>query len=43
MKVPVEVLSSSMRFSLSHLLSEEEVVDAARRIGSEAMALRKSD
>jgi len=42
MNVPGEVLSSSMRFSLSHLLSEEEVVDAAQRIGNEVVALRKT-
>ncbi|HQR08477.1 MAG TPA: cysteine desulfurase family protein [Gemmatales bacterium] len=40
MKVSDEVLTSSMRFSLSHLLSDEDVIEAAERIAREVMALR---
>ncbi len=43
MKVPTEVLSSSMRFSLSHLLSEKEIIDATQRIAGEVEALCKTD
>jgi cysteine desulfurase len=40
MGVPDEVLVSAMRFSLSHLLSVEEVDEAARRIGAVVRRLR---
>jgi len=39
MKVTDEVLTSSMRFSLSHLLSDEEVIDAAERVAREVETL----
>lgn len=42
MNVPDESLSSSMRFSLSHLLNEKEIIDAAQRIADEVEALRKT-
>ena len=42
MNVPAEVLSSSMRFSFSHLLSEKEIIDATQRIAGEVETLRKS-
>jgi cysteine desulfurase len=42
MNVPANVLSSSMRFSLSHLLSEEDIIDAAQRIAGEVEMLRSS-
>ncbi|MFT3880784.1 MAG: cysteine desulfurase family protein [Gemmatales bacterium] len=41
MKVSEEVLASSMRFSLSHLLRDDEVIEAAERIAREVEALRK--
>lgn len=41
MHVSEEVLRSSIRFSLSHLLSEADVVEAAKRIVCEVKALRK--
>jgi cysteine desulfurase len=40
MAVPDERLHSAMRFSFSHLLSEEEVVEAARRIGETVKRLQ---
>ncbi len=40
MKVSDDVLASSMRFSLSHLLSDVEVVDVAKRIAHEVEMLR---
>jgi cysteine desulfurase len=40
MGVPEEVLHSSMRFSLSFLLSESEVEEAARRIAASVARLR---
>lgn len=40
MKVTDDLLASSMRFSLSHLLSDEEVIDAAGRIAHEVEAIR---
>jgi cysteine desulfurase len=40
MKVSDEVLASSMRFSLSHLLSDDDVIEAAKRVAHEAEALR---
>jgi cysteine desulfurase len=40
MGVPDEVLHSAMRFSLSHLLSEEEVLEATERIGNVVRRLR---
>lgn len=42
MQVPDEVLHSAMRFSFSHLLTEEEVNEAARRIAEVAGRLRAS-
>jgi cysteine desulfurase len=42
MGVPEEVLKSAMRFSLSHVLSEGEVVEAATRIATEVNRLRFS-
>jgi cysteine desulfurase len=41
MGVPDEVLRSAMRFSLSHLLSVEEVEEAAQRIGEAVGRLRR--
>jgi cysteine desulfurase len=41
MGVPQEVLQSAMRFSLSHLLSEEEVDEAARRVAAVVKRLRE--
>jgi cysteine desulfurase len=40
MGVPDELLRSAMRFSLSHLLREEEIDDAARRIAAAVARLR---
>jgi cysteine desulfurase len=40
MGVPEERLRSAMRFSLSHLLTEADVVEAARRIGDVVTRLR---
>ena len=42
MGVPQEILQSAMRFSLSHLLSEEEIEEAARRIGAVVNRLRRT-
>jgi cysteine desulfurase len=42
MKVPDEVLHSAMRFSLSPLLTEDEIEEAARRIAKVVGRLRKS-
>ena len=42
MKVPEDVLASSMRFSLSFLMSDEEIIEAAQRIAHEVQALRKA-
>jgi cysteine desulfurase len=42
MGVPEDVLHSAMRFSLSHLLTEEEVDEAARRITAVVERLRRS-
>lgn len=41
MGVPEAVLHSALRFSLSALLSEDEVVEAARRIGAAVRRLRQ--
>lgn len=43
MRVPPEVLQSAMRFSLSHLLRDEEVADAVRRIVNAVVRLRGMD
>jgi len=40
MNVPEEVLHSAMRFSFSHLLTEAEVIEAARRIAAVVKRLR---
>ncbi len=40
MGVPDDVLHSAMRFSLSHLLTMEEVGEAARRVGAAVRRLR---
>jgi cysteine desulfurase len=40
MGVPADVLGSAMRFSLSHLLSEEEIDEAARRISAVVNRMR---
>ena len=40
MNVPEEVLQSAMRFSFSHLLTEAEVTEAARRITEVVKRLR---
>jgi cysteine desulfurase len=40
MGVPDEVLRSAMRFSLSALLSEAEIDEAARRVASVVRRLR---
>jgi cysteine desulfurase len=40
MAVPADRLQSAMRFSLSPLLSEAEIIDAARRIGTVVARLR---
>jgi cysteine desulfurase len=42
MKVPEEVLHSAMRFSFSALLTEAEVVEAARRIAAVVQRLRRT-
>jgi cysteine desulfurase len=41
MKAPEELLHSAMRFSLSPLLTEEEVDEAARRIGAVVKRMRE--
>jgi cysteine desulfurase len=41
MRVPEEVLHSAMRFSFSHLLSEAEAAEAARRIIGVVTRLRQ--
>jgi cysteine desulfurase len=41
MQVPEESLRSAMRFSLSYLLTEEEVQEAARRIAAVVQRLRR--
>ena len=41
MRVPSEVLHSAMRFSLSHLLTEAEVFDAAERVARVVRRLRE--
>ena len=38
-----EVLHSAMRFSLSHLLTEAEIDEAARRIAAVVGRLRRTD
>jgi cysteine desulfurase len=43
MGVPENVLQSAMRFSLSHLLREEEIDEAARRIAAVVQRLRRAD
>ncbi|HXG12559.1 MAG TPA: cysteine desulfurase family protein [Gemmataceae bacterium] len=43
MGVPDEVLRSAMRFSLSHLLTEAEIDEAARRIAAAVARLRRTD
>jgi cysteine desulfurase len=43
MGVPDEVLRSAMRFSLSHLLTVEEMEEAARRVGGVVQRLRRLD
>lgn len=43
MGVPEEVLHSAMRFSLSHLLTETEIDEAARRITAVVERLRRND
>jgi cysteine desulfurase len=43
MGVPENVLHSAMRFSLSALLTEEEVDEAARRIATVVARLRRSE
>jgi cysteine desulfurase len=40
MGVPAEVLHSAMRFSLSHLLTEDQVQQAAQRIAAQVRRLR---
>jgi cysteine desulfurase len=42
MKVPEHVLQTAMRFSFSHLLTEAEVIEAARRIAEVVHRLRAS-
>jgi cysteine sulfinate desulfinase/cysteine desulfurase-like protein len=42
MQVQEEVLLSAMRFSLSHLLTEAEVVEAVKRVAGVVGRLRKS-
>jgi cysteine desulfurase len=42
MKVPAVVLHSAMRFSLSALLSEEQIIDAARRVAAAVRRLRQA-
>lgn len=42
MAVPPAVLKSSLRFSLSHLLSEEVVAEAAERVAQNVMALPRT-
>src|SRR5207248_354712 len=42
MGVPEEVLHSAMRFSLSPLLTEDEVLEAVRRIGAVVTRLRQT-
>jgi cysteine desulfurase len=42
MNVPAEILHSAMRFSLSPLLSEAEILEAARRIAQVVQRLRNS-
>jgi cysteine desulfurase len=41
MKVPPEVLHSAMRFSLSPLLSEAQIDEAARRVAAVVRRLRQ--
>jgi cysteine desulfurase len=43
MRVPEQVLHSAMRFSLSFLLTEEEVDEAARRIARVVARLRQTE
>jgi cysteine desulfurase len=43
MGVPEAVLHSAMRFSLSHLLREEKIDDAGRRIAAVVARLRRAD
>jgi cysteine desulfurase len=43
MKAPEEFLHSAMRFSLSPLLTEEEVDEAARRIGAVVKRMRECE
>jgi cysteine desulfurase len=43
MRVPDEILLSAMRFSLSPLLSQDEVDEAARRISAVVKRLRQTD
>jgi cysteine sulfinate desulfinase/cysteine desulfurase-like protein len=40
MRVPEDVLGSAMRFSLSHLLTEEQMMEAGRRIVEAVQRLR---
>lgn len=40
MAVPPDRLHSAMRYSFSHLLTEEEIIEAAKRIGKVARRLR---
>ena len=42
MRIGEERLHSAMRFSLSHLLTEAEIVEAARRIGLVVKRLREN-
>jgi cysteine desulfurase len=42
MKVPQVVLHSAMRFSLSSLLSEEQITEAARRVAATVRRLRQA-
>jgi cysteine desulfurase len=42
MQVPDDVLHSAMRFSFSHLLTEKEVIEAARRVAAVVYRLRAS-
>jgi cysteine sulfinate desulfinase/cysteine desulfurase-like protein len=40
MNVPETVLTSAMRFSFSHLLSDEEIMTAGRQIARAALEVR---
>jgi cysteine desulfurase len=43
MQVPEEALHSAMRFSLSHLLTEAEIEEAARRVANVVKRLRRCE